>query len=158
MAEELADEPRLVFACGRYEGIDARVVQDAERRYRVLEVSLGDYVLGGGEVAALVIIEAVARLLPGVLGNADSLVAESHGLDGLLEGPTYTKPPRWRDLDVPEILLSGDHAKIAQWRRAQALRRTAFRRPDLLQALEPTSLDDADRAVLAEGDGPAEPS
>lgn len=149
IAEELATEPRLVFACGRYEGIDARVVEDARRRYRVRELSLGDYVLGGGEVAVLVIVEAVARLLPGVLGNADSLAEESHA-DGLLEGPAYTKPPIWRDLAVPDVLLSGDHARIARWRREEALRRTAVRRPDLLEALDPATLGDADRALLAE--------
>jgi tRNA (guanine37-N1)-methyltransferase len=148
LAEELATEPRLVVACGRYEGIDARVVEDARRRYRVREVSLGDYVLGGGEVAALVIVEAVARLLPGVLGNADSLAEESHAPDGLLEGPTFTKPPAWRELEVPEVLLSGDHARIARWRRDEALRRTAVRRPDLVRALDPGTLDGADLALL----------
>ena len=148
IAHELALEPRLVFACGRYEGIDARVVEDARSRYRVRELSLGDYVLGGGEVAVLVIVEAVARLIPGVLGNAESLAEESHTDDGLLEGPTYTKPPIWRGLDVPEVLLSGDHARIARWRREQAVRRTASRRPDLIAALDGDALDAADRAVL----------
>jgi tRNA (guanine37-N1)-methyltransferase len=150
LAEQLAGEPRLVIACGRYEGIDARVVEDARGRYRVLELSLGDYVLGGGEAAALVIVEAVARLLPGVLGNADSLAEESHTSDGLLEGPTFTKPPTWRGLDVPDVLLSGDHARIARWRRTEALRRTASRRPDLLLTLDPALLDGADRAALAD--------
>jgi tRNA (guanine37-N1)-methyltransferase len=150
MAEELATEPRLVFACGRYEGIDSRVVTVAADRYRVREVSLGDYVLGGGEAAVLVIVEAVARLLPGVLGNVESLAEESHTNDGLLEGPTFTKPPTWRGLVVPEVLLSGDHARIARWRRDQALRRTAARRPDLLGRLDPESLDQADHALLAE--------
>jgi tRNA (guanine37-N1)-methyltransferase len=116
---------------------------------QVTEVSLGDYVLGGGEVAALVVIEAVARLLPGVLGNAESLVEESH-VAGLLEGPGYTKPVSWRDLEVPEVLLSGDHARIDRWRRDQALRRTADRRPDLLTALDPAALDAHDLALLAE--------
>lgn len=156
VAHELAQEPRLVFACGRYEGIDARVVEDARRRYRVRELSLGDYVLGGGEVAALVVVEAVARLIPGVLGNAESLAEESHTDEGLLEGPTYTKPPTWRGLDVPDVLLSGDHARIARWRRDQALRRTASRRPDLIAALDPASLDAADRAVLADAEPPDE--
>jgi tRNA (guanine37-N1)-methyltransferase len=110
---------------------------------------LGDYVLGGGEVAVLVIVEAVARLIPGVLGNAESLAEESHTAEGLLEGPTYTKPPTWRGLDVPEVLLSGDHARIARWRRDQALRRTASRRPDLLAALDTEALDARDQAVLA---------
>jgi tRNA (guanine37-N1)-methyltransferase len=131
MARELAAEPRLVFACGRYEGIDERVLVDAERSYRVVPVSLGDYVLGGGEVAVLTIVEAVARLLPGVIGNAESLVEESHE-DGLLEYPVYTKPPSWRGRDVPDVLLSGHHGEIARWRQEQRLARTAQRRPDLL--------------------------
>lgn len=150
LAREFAAEPWLVFACGRYEGIDGRFVQDAATRMAVHEVSLGDYVLSGGEAAVLVILEAVARLLPGVVGNPDSLVEESHGADGLLEYPVYTKPPSWRGLDVPEVLLSGHHANIARWRRDQALRRTAQRRPDLLDRLDPASLDSRDRAVLAE--------
>ncbi len=131
-ARSLASAEHLIFACGRYEGIDQRVLEDAARRMPVLEVSLGDYVLFGGEVAVLVIMEAVVRLLPGVLGNADSLVEESHA-DGLLEAPVYTKPPTWRDLPVPEILRSGDHGRIARWRRDEGLRRTFERRPDLLQ-------------------------
>jgi tRNA (guanine37-N1)-methyltransferase len=130
-AHELAAEPRLVFACGRYEGIDQRVLDHAATRMRVREISIGDYVLFGGEVAVLVILEAVTRLLPGVLGNADSLAVESH-VDGLLEAPVYTKPQSWRGLEVPEVLRSGDHARIARWRREQSLRRTARRRPDLL--------------------------
>ena len=149
LAHEFAAEPWLVFACGRYEGIDARVVQDAATRMAVDEVSLGDYVLSGGEAAVLVILEAVARLLPGVVGNPDSLLEESHGADGLLEYPVYTKPPSWRGLDVPEVLLSGHHANIARWRRDQALRLTAERRPDLLDRLDPSALDAHDRAVLA---------
>jgi tRNA (guanine37-N1)-methyltransferase len=134
LAQELAGERHLIFACGRYEGIDARVVEDARRRMRVDELSIGDYVLNGGEVAAMVVIEAVVRLLPGVIGNPDSLIEESYGAEheGLLEGPVYTKPPSWRGLDVPEILLSGHHEKIAAWRRDQALQRTKTRRPDLL--------------------------
>ncbi len=126
-----ADEKHLVFACGRYEGIDQRVVEDASRRMRVEEVSIGDYVLPGGESAALVMIEAVVRLLPDVLGNPVSHQQDSHS-EGILEGPSYTRPPSWRGLDVPEILLSGDHAKIAAWRREQGLQRTRERRPDLL--------------------------
>jgi tRNA (guanine37-N1)-methyltransferase len=148
-AEAYAGEPWLAFACGRYEGIDYRVVDDARRRMRVEEVSIGDYVLGGGEVAALVVLEAVVRLLPGVLGNADSLIEESH-VAGLLEGPAYTKPPRWRDLEVPPVLMSGNHAAIARWRREQGLARTADRRPDLLALLGQDALSDADRAVVEE--------
>ena len=149
-AHELAAEPHLIFACGRYEGIDQRVLDHFATRMPVTELSLGDYVLFGGEVAVLVILEAVVRLLPGVLGNADSLVDESHA-DGLLEAPLYTKPPVWRALPVPEILRSGDHGRIARWRRDQALLRTARRRPDLLAALPPGALDKHDQAVLAEG-------
>jgi tRNA (guanine37-N1)-methyltransferase len=148
LAQEFAAEPWLVFACGRYEGIDARVVEDAAARMPVDEVSLGDYVLSGGEAPVLVILEAVARLLPGVVGNPESLVEESHGADGLLEYPVYTKPPTWRGRDVPEVLLSGHHANIARWRRDQALRRTAERRPDLLARLDPASLDAHDLDVL----------
>jgi tRNA (guanine37-N1)-methyltransferase len=130
-AQRWSTEEHLVFACGRYEGIDQRVVDAAARRMRVEEVSIGDYVLPGGESAAVVMIEAVVRLLPEVLGNPASHQDDSHS-DGLLEGPSYTRPPSWRGLDVPEVLLSGDHAKIAQWRRQQALERTTQRRPDLL--------------------------
>ena len=148
VATELAGEARLVFACGRYEGIDRRVVDDASTRVRVRELSLGDYVLGGGEVAVLVIVEAVARLLPGVLGNAESLTEESHA-DGTLEYPVYTKPPAWRGLDVPPVLLSGDHGRIAAWRRAEALRRTCEVRPDLVERLDPAALDRLDHEVLA---------
>ena len=134
LAYELAEERHLIFACGRYEGIDARVVEDAARRLRVDELSIGDYVLSGGEVAAMVVIEAVVRLLPGVIGNPESLIEESYGADneGLLEGPVYTKPSSWRGLDVPEVLLSGHHEMIAAWRREQAVKRTQARRPDLL--------------------------
>jgi len=131
LARELAGEPWLAFACGRYEGIDERVLDHAAQRMPVLPVSLGDYVLNGGEVAVLAIIEAVARLLPGVIGNAESLVEESHE-DGLLEYPVYTKPASWRGLDVPEILLSGNHGAIAAWRQTQRVERTRARRPDLL--------------------------
>lgn len=150
MAHDLAGQPWLILACGRYEGIDARVVEDARTRLDVTEVSIGDYVLNGGEAAALVMVEAVARLLPGVVGNPESLVEESHGADGLLEYPVYTKPPAWRGLDVPEVLTSGHHGRVARWRRDEALRRTATRRPDLLARLDPASLDAHDRAVLAE--------
>ncbi|HVD18077.1 MAG TPA: tRNA (guanosine(37)-N1)-methyltransferase TrmD [Propionibacteriaceae bacterium] len=140
LAQELAGERQLIFACGRYEGIDARVVEDAARRMRVDELSIGDYVLSGGEVAAMVVIEAVVRLLPGVIGNPESLVEESHGMEneGLLEGPVYTKPPSWRGLDVPEVLLSGHHERIVAWRREQAFARTQQRRPDLLTRSDPT--------------------
>jgi tRNA (guanine37-N1)-methyltransferase len=133
-ARRWSAEPHLVFACGRYEGIDQRVVDDAARRMRVAEVSIGDYVLPGGESAALVMIEAVVRLLPDVLGNPVSHQDDSHSVQnmGLLEGPSYTRPSTWRELDVPPVLLSGDHAKVAAWRRDQALQRTRERRPDLL--------------------------
>ena len=132
LAAELATREHLVFACGRYEGIDQRVIDDARGRMEVREVSLGDYVLNGGEVAALAMVEAVVRLLPGFMGNAASLAEESHGDSGLLEYPVYTKPPSWRGHDVPAVLLSGDHARIQAWRDDQSRRRTAERRPDLL--------------------------
>ncbi len=132
-ARDLATRERLVVACGRYEGIDQRVVDHARTRTEVVEVSLGDYVLNGGEVAALAVVEAVVRLLPGVVGNPASLVEESHEA-GLLEAPVYTRPPSWRGLDVPPVLLSGDHARVAAWRADAAARRTAERRPDLLHA------------------------
>lgn len=131
-AERLATQQHLVLACGRYEGIDQRVVDHAASRWRVEEISLGDFVLNGGEVAALAIIEAVVRLLPGFMGNPQSLQEESHGADGLLEYPVYTKPAVWRGLEVPAVLRSGDHGAIARWRHDQALERTAERRPDLL--------------------------
>ncbi|MEN4448732.1 MULTISPECIES: tRNA (guanosine(37)-N1)-methyltransferase TrmD [Mycobacteriaceae] len=134
-AHRWTEERHLVFACGRYEGIDQRVADDAARRMRVEEVSIGDYVLPGGESAALVMIEAVVRLLPDVLGNPVSHQDDSHSahVGGVLEGPSYTRPPVWRDLEVPPVLLSGDHAKVAAWRREQGLERTRERRPDLLQ-------------------------
>ncbi|WP_410813064.1 tRNA (guanosine(37)-N1)-methyltransferase TrmD [Micromonospora sp. 067-2] len=147
MAYELAAEPHLLFACGRYEGIDQRVLAHAATRMPVTEVSLGDYVLFGGEVAVLVILEAVTRLLPGVLGNAGSLDEESHA-HGLLEAPIYTKPPSWRGHEVPDVLRSGDHGKIARWRREEGLLRTAAHRPDLLAALPPDRLDKRDVAAL----------
>jgi tRNA (guanine37-N1)-methyltransferase len=131
-AQRWGSESHLVFACGRYEGIDQRVIDDAAKRMRVEEVSIGDYVLPGGESAALVMIEAVLRLLPDVLGNPASHQSDSHS-DGLLEGPSFTRPPSWRGLEVPDVLLSGDHAKVAAWRRQQALERTRARRPDLLE-------------------------
>jgi tRNA (guanine37-N1)-methyltransferase len=130
-AQRWSTEGHLVFACGRYEGIDQRVVDDAARRMRVEEVSIGDYVLTGGESATLVMMEAVVRLLPDVLGNPASHQEDSHS-DGLLEGPSYTRPASWRGLDVPPVLLSGDHGKVAAWRREQSLQRTRERRPDLL--------------------------
>ena len=140
-AAELATEPWLVFCCGRYEGIDARVVAE----WADDEISIGDYVLAGGEVATLVMLEAVTRLLPGVVGNASSITDDSFA-DGLLEAPVYTRPPAWKGHEVPAVLRSGDHGEIARWRRAEALRRTAARRPDLLTGVE---LSAADRAVLA---------
>jgi len=145
-AHELAVLDHLIFACGRYEGIDQRVIDDAAGRMPVREISLGDYVLFGGEVAVIVILEAVTRLLPGVLGNADSLAEESHAA-GLLEAPVYTKPASWHGLEVPPVLRSGDHGKIARWRRTQSLLRTAARRPDLFARAQ---LDKADKAALAD--------
>jgi len=139
-AAEYALEPRLIFACGRYEGIDARVITDARARMPVDEVSIGDYVLAGGEPAVLVMTEAIGRLLPGVLGNAQSAADDSFGggagpMAGLIEGPVYTRPRVWRGHEVPEVLLSGDHAAIARWRRDCALRVTAANRPDLAARL-----------------------
>ncbi|KNX37582.1 tRNA (guanosine(37)-N1)-methyltransferase TrmD [Luteipulveratus halotolerans] len=148
MARELAERDWLVFACGRYEGIDERVYDHARSAYDVRVVSLGDYVLNGGEVAVLTIVEAVARLLPGVIGNAASLVEESHE-DGLLEYPVYTKPAVWDGRAVPEVLLSGDHGRIAAWRHQQRLERTAARRPDLLHASASVAAGDLDAAALA---------
>ena len=130
-AIEMAKEEHIIFACGRYEGIDQRVVDYASTKSRVRLMSLGDYVLNGGEVAALAMVEAIARLIPGVIGNAESLVEESHS-NGLLEYPSYTKPASWRGFDVPEVLTSGHHAKIAAWRHGQQLERTRKVRPDLL--------------------------
>ena len=144
LARELADEDWLIFACGRYEGIDERVYEAAADVMPVRVISLGDYVLNGGEVAVLAMIEAAARLLPGFMGNAESLVEESHE-DGLLEYPVYTKPATWQGREVPPVLLSGDHGKVAAWRHQQRLERTAARRPDLLHAssaLTPGGVDD----------------
>ena len=133
-AEYLAGADHIIIACGRYEGIDARVAEHYSERVEVLEYSIGDYVLNGGEVAVLVLIEAIVRLIPGVLGNPESLLEESHSSshDGLLEYPVYTKPPVWRGQAVPEVLFSGHHARIAEWRRDQAIARTRARRPELL--------------------------
>lgn len=149
----LSRASHVVFACGRYEGIDQRVIDHFSGR----EISLGDYVLFGGEVAVIAMVEAVARLIPGVLGNADSLVEESH-TDGLLEAPVYTKPASWRAHEVPEILRSGDHGRIARWRRDRALERTASRRPDLLAraSLSPRDLSALEDAGFPDhGDGVA---
>jgi tRNA (guanine37-N1)-methyltransferase len=143
-AARYAAEPWLIFACGRYEGIDGRVAEEARSHMRVEEVSIGDYVLAGGEPAVLVMTEAICRLLPGVLGNAGSAADDSFGFDGgstggpmagLIEGPAYTRPRVWRDREVPAVLLSGDHGAIARWRRDSALRRTAQNRPDLVARL-----------------------
>ncbi|HEX7738131.1 MAG TPA: tRNA (guanosine(37)-N1)-methyltransferase TrmD [Marmoricola sp.] len=152
IAHELSGVDHLVFACGRYEGIDQRVLDDAATRISVRELSLGDYVLNGGEVAAMAMIEATIRLLPGFMGNAESIVEESHAADtgGLLEYPSYTKPASWRGLDVPEVLLSGDHGRIAAWRHEQSVRRTATRRPDLLA--RSAALDDVDIRPAVPGD------
>ncbi|MFI0409595.1 tRNA (guanosine(37)-N1)-methyltransferase TrmD [Actinomadura sp. 3N508] len=158
-AARYASEPWLLFACGRYEGIDSRVVEEARTRMPVDEVSLGDFVLAGGEVAVLVMIEAIGRLLPGVLGNADSVADDSFApgaMESLLEGPVYTKPPVWRERSVPDVLLSGHHGAIARWRRDEAIRRTARHRPDLLARLAPEDLDDRDRAVLREAGFPVD--
>ncbi|KJL17284.1 tRNA (guanosine(37)-N1)-methyltransferase TrmD [Microbacterium azadirachtae] len=130
-ARELADREHLIFGCGRYEGIDERVFEEAAELGEVRLISLGDYVLNGGEVAVMAMVEAIGRLIPGVVGNPESLVEESHE-DGLLEYPSYTKPSVWRDREVPPILLSGNHGAIAAWRREQQVERTRRRRPDLL--------------------------
>lgn len=143
VAQELSAADHLVVACGRYEGIDERVFHWAQEHYEVRLVSLGDYVLNGGEVAALAMVEAIGRLVPGVVGNPESLVEESHS-DGLLEYPVYTKPSSWRGHDVPEILLSGDHGKIAAWRHEQQVERTQLRRPDLLERLDVSTVAQED--------------
>ena len=138
VAEELADADQLVFACGRYEGIDARVAEHYQNAgYQVRELSIGDYVLNGGEVATLVMVEAIARLIPGVIGNPTSLVEESHAASGLLEYPVYTRPVSWRGLELDPDLLGGNHKLIARRRRDQALTRTATRRPDMIARLDP---------------------
>jgi tRNA (guanine37-N1)-methyltransferase len=172
MAARYATETHLVFGCGRYEGIDARVAEDARTRMAVDEVTIGDYVLAGGELAVLVMIEAICRLLPGVMGNADSATDDSFGagsgpMAGLVEGPAYTRPRVWRERSVPPVLLSGDHAAIARWRRDAALRRTAANRPDLVARLAGqqegqspggatagAALDARDRQVLFEAGVP----
>ncbi|MGW8483940.1 tRNA (guanosine(37)-N1)-methyltransferase TrmD [Microbacterium sp. NPDC055903] len=141
-ARDLATREHLVFGCGRYEGIDERVFEYAADLGEVRLVSLGDYVLNGGEVAVMAMIEAIGRLIPGVVGNPESLVEESHE-DGLLEYPSYTKPSIWRDRGVPEILLSGNHGAIATWRREQQIERTRSRRPDLLAEDDRTGVRDA---------------
>jgi len=163
LATAYAAESHLVFACGRYEGIDSRVVADARTRMVVDEVSIGDYVLAGGEAAVAVIVEAVCRLLPGVLGNEQSAADDSFGgaggaMSGLLEGPVYTRPRAWRGLEVPDVLLSGHHQAIARWRRDEALRRTAANRPDLIRRLAAIGdgLDKRDRQVIAEAGFPVD--
>jgi tRNA (guanine37-N1)-methyltransferase len=163
LASAYAAERHLVFACGRYEGIDGRVVAEARTRMPVDEVSIGDYVLAGGEAAVAVIVEAVCRLLPGVLGNERSASDDSFGgtggaMSGLLEGPVYTRPRSWRGHDVPEVLLSGDHKAIARWQRDEALRRTAARRPDLIRriAAVPDGLDPRDHRTLAQAGFPVD--
>ncbi len=129
IAQDFSSKSHLIFACGRYEGIDDRIRQHysqeeyASRNIKVHEYSIGDYVLGGGEVASMVMIEAITRLIPGVLGNPQSLAEESHNSEGYLEYPNFTKPSEWRGIPVPEILLSGNHAAIAQWRETQAIER-----------------------------------
>lgn len=149
-ARSLTGADQVVIACGRYEGIDQRVADHyRDREFEVLEYSIGDYVLNGGEVAALVLVETVGRLLDGVVGNPASLVEESYSGDGLIEYPAYTRPRSWRGLDVPEILVGGDHAGVARWRRDRSLVRTAHRRPDLVEALDAGTLNGRDREVLA---------
>ncbi len=141
MAESLAEQASMVLVCGRYEGIDERLIEmDIDR-----EVSVGDYVLSGGETAAMCVIDAVSRLLPGVLGDAESVQQDSFTADGLLDHPHYTRPESVAGRDVPEVLLSGDHQRIRQWRRQQALTRTQERRPDLLAD---ANIDEQDRAFL----------
>ncbi len=162
-AASYAGEGHLVFACGRYEGIDSRLVADARTRMPVDEVSIGDYVLAGGEAAVVVIVEAVCRLLPGVLGNEQSHSDDSFGgtggaMSGLLEGPVYTRPRTWREHEVPDVLLSGNHRAIARWQRDEALRRTAVNRPDLIRRLAatPEGLGKRDRQVLADAGFPVD--
>jgi tRNA (guanine37-N1)-methyltransferase len=155
IAAELAEAEHLIFACGRYEGIDARVVDYARSLVPARELSIGDYVLAGGEPAVLVMVEAIGRLLPGVVGNAESVADDSFGagagpMRGLMEGPAYTRPRVWRGREVPDVLLSGDHAAIARWRRDEALRRTARTRPDLAARLPRGTLSARDRQVLSD--------
>ncbi|MFF3764863.1 tRNA (guanosine(37)-N1)-methyltransferase TrmD [Streptomyces sp. NPDC001922] len=153
LAVELSERPWLVFTPARYEGIDRRVIEEYGEKLEVHEVSIGDYVLAGGEAAVLVITEAVARLLPGVLGNAASHADDSFApgaMANLLEGPVYTKPPQWRGRGIPEVLVSGHHGNIARWRRDEAFRRTTRNRPDLIERCDPAALDKHDRRILAE--------
>ncbi|MFD6418060.1 tRNA (guanosine(37)-N1)-methyltransferase TrmD [Streptomyces sp. NPDC060194] len=152
LAVELSQRPWLLFAPARYEGIDRRVVDEYATRMPVYEVSIGDYVLAGGEAAVLVITEAVARLLPGVLGNAESHRDDSFApgaMADLLEGPVYTKPPVWRGREIPDVLVSGHHGRIARWRRDEAFRRTSAHRPDLIERCDPAALDKKDREMLS---------
>ena len=153
LAVELAERPWLVFTPARYEGIDRRVIEEYGESLDVHEVSIGDYVLAGGEAAVLVITEAVARLLPGVLGNAESHRDDSFApgrMADLVEGPVYTKPPQWRDRGIPDVLVSGHHGRIARWRRDEAIRRTALNRPDLIERCDPGAFDKRDRELLTE--------
>lgn len=149
MAYEFATEQHIVFACGRYEGIDERVLLWASERFRIMPVSIGDYVLNGGEVAVMAMIEATARLIPGVIGNPDSLNEESH-TGGLLEYPVFTKPASWRGYEAPAVLLSGHHGAIARWRRERQIERTLARRPDMFEAYPVQQWDKKDRHFLAE--------
>ncbi|MDA8370796.1 MAG: tRNA (guanosine(37)-N1)-methyltransferase TrmD [Nocardiopsaceae bacterium] len=152
-ADRLSAEPWLVFACGRYEGIDSRVAAYAAQQMPVEELSIGDYVLAGGESATLVIVEAVARLLPGVLGNAESAAQDSFApgaMENLVEGPVYTKPVLWRGQEVPSVLLSGNHGAVERWRRDEALRKTARNRPELMAAIPADHLDRRDQEVIRE--------
>ena len=149
--EELSRAERIVVACGRYEGIDARVASEYSERpgVRVFEYSLGDYVLNGGEVAAVALVEAVGRLLPGMVGNPESLLEESHGAAGLLEYPVYTRPTVWRRREIPEVLTSGNHGAVARWRRDRAIERTIERRPDMIEKINAASLGKKERRALA---------
>ncbi|MEV0374285.1 tRNA (guanosine(37)-N1)-methyltransferase TrmD [Streptomyces sp. NPDC050636] len=152
LAVELSAKPWLVFTPARYEGIDRRVIEEYGDRFDVREVSIGDYVLAGGEAPVLVMVEAVARLLPGVLGNAASHQDDSFApgaMADLLEGPVYTKPPEWRGRGIPDVLISGHHGKIARWRRDEAFRRTDRNRPDLIGRADPAVFDKKDREILA---------
>ena len=151
-AEELSHKGHLVFGCGRYEGYDARIPMYYQGRgLDVREYSIGDYVLNGGEVAVSVMVEAITRLIPGFMGNSDSIVEESYsGEDGLLEYKQYTKPSQWRGLDVPEVLLSGDHAKVGRYRRDESLERTSSIRPDIIARLDCSVFDKADRKKLTD--------
>ncbi|WP_030267156.1 tRNA (guanosine(37)-N1)-methyltransferase TrmD [Streptomyces violens] len=152
LAVELSEKPWLVFTPARYEGIDRRVIEEYGDRLDVREVSIGDYVLAGGEAPVLVMVEAIARLLPGVLGNAASHQDDSFApgaMADLLEGPVYTKPPEWRGRGIPEVLLSGHHGKIARWRRDEAFRRTDQNRPDLIERADPAAFDKKDRETLS---------